>query len=39
MVHGHPNSDVLDNCGLHPDHCFGCFFGQKEWIFLGKNVF
>ncbi len=35
MVHGHANSDVLDNCGLHPDHCFGCSFGQKEWIFLG----
>ncbi len=35
MVHGHANLDVLENFNLHPDQCFGCFFGQKEGIFLG----
>jgi hypothetical protein len=39
MVHGHANLDVLDNFYLHPDQCFGCFFGQKEGIFLGKFYF
>jgi hypothetical protein len=39
MVHGHANSDVLDNCGLHPENCFGCSFGQKEAIFFEKKVF
>jgi hypothetical protein len=39
MVHGHANLDVLDNCGLHPGHCFGCSFGQKEGIFFEKKVF
>ncbi len=39
MVHGHASLDGFDNCDLHPDQCFGCFFGQKEVIFWEKNVF
>jgi hypothetical protein len=29
----------LDNFNLHPDQGFGCFFGQKEGIFLGIYYF
>jgi hypothetical protein len=39
MVHGHANLDILENFNLHPGQCFGCFFGQKEGIFLGNFCF
>ncbi len=39
MVQGQGSPDVFDNCDLHPDQCFCCFFGQKEGIFWRKNVF
>jgi hypothetical protein len=39
MVQGHASLDGFDNCNLHPDQCFCCFFGQKEGILWGKNVF
>ncbi len=39
MAQGHGSLDVFDNCDLHPDQCFYCFFGQKEGIFWGKKCF
>jgi hypothetical protein len=29
----------FDNCDLHPDQYFGCFFGQKEVLFFGEKMF
>jgi hypothetical protein len=39
MVHGYASLDGFDNCDLHPDQSFGCFFGQKEGFFGKKKFF
>jgi hypothetical protein len=35
LVHSGPNLDVMENCNLHPDQCFGWFLNKKKG-FLGE---